>query len=49
METMHPAKLAGSGARVRRVGKSSGYPGVAVKGVIDFIKALGPRGQPWAP
>jgi flagellar M-ring protein FliF len=44
METMHPAKLAGSGACVRPAGgkKLRTIRGFAVQGVFDFLKALGP-------
>jgi flagellar M-ring protein FliF len=42
METMNPAKLAGSGACVRRAKNKGRFRGFAVKGVVDFIKALGP-------
>jgi flagellar M-ring protein FliF len=42
METMNPAKLAGSGACVRRGKKQRAIQGFRLKGVVDFIKALGP-------
>jgi flagellar M-ring protein FliF len=42
METMHPAKLAGSDGRVRRgSGNLRATQGLAVQGVFDFLKALG--------
>jgi flagellar M-ring protein FliF len=40
METMHPAKLAGSGARAAGM-EWSATQGFAVQGVVDFIKTLG--------
>jgi flagellar M-ring protein FliF len=38
---MHPAKLAGSGARVRRVEKHQAIQRFAVKSALDFVKTLG--------
>ncbi len=41
METMHPAKLAGSDGRVRRQKKRRTIQGLAVQGVFEFLKTLG--------